>query len=104
MIIHDLEFFNCCDQEYQKSDVAITGGASASSSINIDASNGEKTIAGSSVGAEGDDSYSISIIGDKVIKKYRKGYDKKYSKYSLCGYSASSDAGYGDVSYSLSIN
>jgi hypothetical protein len=100
MIIHDLEFFNCCDQEYQKSDVAIIGGASSSSSVKIDASNGEKTVALSSVGAEGDDSYSLAIIGDKVIKKYHKGY----SNYSLGHYSASYEAGYGGVSYSCSIN
>ncbi|MBW4536710.1 MAG: hypothetical protein KME09_22520 [Pleurocapsa minor HA4230-MV1] len=75
MIIYDLEFFNSCDREYEKNEVAIRGGASSSSasdSISVDG----KTYSLTSIEGEGDDVYSISIAGDKVIKKHGKGYIK----------------------------
>lgn len=99
MIIHDLEFFNYCDQQHQKSDVAITGGASASSSISAsDGAGGEYITA--SVETDGEDGYSLAIIGDKVIKKGGKKYGNCYSGK----YSASYDVGYGGVSYSFTVD
>jgi hypothetical protein len=99
MIIHDLEFFNYCDQQHQKSDVAtITGGVSASSSISAsDGAAGEYITA--LVETDGDDSYSIAIIGDKVIKKR----GEKYANY-IGKYSASYVAGYDGVSYSFTVD
>ncbi|NJK55640.1 MAG: hypothetical protein HC939_06415 [Pleurocapsa sp. SU_5_0] len=99
MIIHDLEFFNSCDREYQNSDVAITGGASASSSVKMNTSYG-KDFAVASVKTEGDDSYSIAVIGDKVIKKR----GKKYGKYSLDYYSNDYQTGYRCFDYGSIID
>jgi hypothetical protein len=96
MIIHDLEFFNSCDQESQNSDLAISGGASASSYVSA-GDDGDNAYVTASVETDGGESYSIAVIGDKVIKKYGKGY----SKIELGHYSASYETRYGVVSYSL---
>jgi hypothetical protein len=85
MIIYDLEFFNSCDQEYEKSEDAIRGGASSYSASNSLAVDG-KTFSLTSIEGEGDDVYSVSIAGDKVIKKHGKGY----SKYTLGSHSGGS--------------
>jgi hypothetical protein len=98
MIINDLEFFNSCDREYQKDDVAILGGASSSSTSS---NNNGKTYASISV-SEGDDSYSLVMDGDKIIKKYGKGGcnykvgDSYTAYYELKGYDL--------VSYSSIVN
>lgn len=85
MIIYDLEFFNSCDQEYEDGKIAIRGGASSSSASSSLAIDG-KTFSITSIEGEGDDVYSISVVGNKVTKKYRKGS----IKYRLSGYSSGS--------------
>ena len=92
MIIHDLEFFNSCDQEYQKSNIAIRGGASVSSESST--GDGEAS-AMAWIETEGDNlTYSVTVDGDKVTKKSGK---KKYtSKFG--DYSATYEAGYGNFS------
>jgi hypothetical protein len=99
MIINDLEFFNSCDQESKKNDVAIRGGASSSSKSSSSDVNG-KTYGTLSV-SDDDGSYSLEIVGDEIIKKEGKG---KVS-YKLGGhYSASYEVkGYGAVSYSCVV-
>jgi hypothetical protein len=72
MIIYDLEFFNSCDQECEKSEVAIRGGTSSSSASDSFTIDG-KTFSLTSIEGEGDDVYSVSMVGDKVIKKHGKG-------------------------------
>lgn len=78
MIIYDLEFFNSCGQESEKGEVAIRGGASSSSESDSSIING-KAFSLTSIEGEGDDVYSISMVGDKVVKKR----DKGRSKYSI---------------------
>lgn len=74
MIIYDLEFFNSCGQEDEKSEVTIRGGGSASSSSKSHSSVIDgKTFSITSIEGEGDDVYSISINGDEVVKKRAKG-------------------------------
>lgn len=77
MIIYDLEFFSSCPQEYER-EVAIRGGASSSSESDSSIING-KAFSLTSIEGEGDDVYSISMVGDKVVKKR----DKGRSKYSI---------------------
>ncbi len=86
MIIYDLEFFNSCDQEYEKKEVAIRGGASSASESHSSVIDG-KTFSITSIEGEGDDVYSISIIGDKVVKKRGKGRSSyKLSSHSVGSY------------------
>ncbi|PSB06183.1 hypothetical protein C7B62_23500 [Pleurocapsa sp. CCALA 161] len=85
MIIYDLEFFNSCGQENEKNEATIRGGASSSSESQSSVVDG-KTFSITSIEGEGDDVYSISIIGDKVVKKR----GKKRSSYKLSGYSVGS--------------
>lgn len=85
MIIYDLEFFNSCGQEEEKSEGTIRGGASSSSasdSLTIDG----KTFSITSIEGEGDDVYSVSIAGGKVVKKRGKGR----SSYKLSSHSGGS--------------
>lgn len=85
MIIYDLEFFNSCGQEDEKSEATIRGGASSSSESHSSVVDG-KTFSITSIEGEGDDVYSISIVGGKVVKKRGKGI----SSYKLSGCSAES--------------
>jgi hypothetical protein len=85
MIIDDLEFFSSCAQESEKSEVAIRGGASSASESDSSIVDG-KAFSTTSIEGEGDDVYSISVIGDKVIKKHSKGRSKyRLSRMTLLG-------------------
>jgi hypothetical protein len=99
MIINDLEFFNSFDfdRKCQKDDVAIRGGASSSSTSS---NHNGKTYASISI-SEGDDSYSLVMDGDKVVKKY----GKENVSFGAHNYSASYKVNeYGSVSYGCVVN
>lgn len=85
MIIYDLEFFNSCDQECEKSEVPIRGGTSSSSASDSFTIDGQ-TFSITSIEGEGDDVYSVSIAGGKVVKKHGKGR----SSYKLSSHSGGS--------------
>jgi hypothetical protein len=99
MIIHDLEFFNSCDREYQKSNIAVRGGASASSESST--GDGEAS-AMAWMETEGDNiTYSVTVDGDKVTKKSGK---KKCTSSKFGNYSASYKAEYGNFSSSFTTD
>ncbi|NJK55642.1 MAG: hypothetical protein HC939_06425 [Pleurocapsa sp. SU_5_0] len=90
MIIHDLEFFNCCNKEYQKSDFAIAGGASADSYVDTYASGGV-VYATAEVATQGDYSHAATGTGATIVNKpaYTAGYSAGYaSGYAVDRYSS----------------
>ncbi|MEN9869563.1 MAG: hypothetical protein RLZZ171_546 [Cyanobacteriota bacterium] len=83
MIIHDLEFFNCCGQENHKSDVAIIGGASAGSYVDTSAGGGV-VYATAEVAVQGD--YSNAATGTAATIANNPAYTAGYSAGYATGY------------------
>lgn len=80
MIIHDLEFINSFKEEDRKSDFAIRGGASASTTVSTSATDGAVYASASAVGA-GDYSQAIATTRATLVNNqsypgfgYTKGY------------------------------
>jgi hypothetical protein len=96
MIIHDLEFFNSCSQESSKSDLAITGGASASTYVNTGA-NENNVYATAEAAAQGD--YSSAAAGTSALINKQPSYTSGYGSGYAAGYGVS---GYGPVAKSVS--
>ena len=85
MFIHDLEFIDSCDREYLRDNLAIRGGASASTIANTSTSDGA-VFADALAEASGDYNRSLAKTGVKLISK---------SSYSSGGYTAGYSTGYG---------
>ena len=96
MIIHDLEFFNSCEQESPKSDLAIAGGASVSTYVNTGADD-NNVYATAEAAAQGD--YSSAAAGTSALINKQPTYTSGYAAGYASGYGVS---GYGPVSKSVS--
>ncbi len=68
MFIHDLEFIDSCDREYPRDNLAIRGGASASTIANTSTSDGA-VFADALAEASGDYNRSLAKTGVKLISK-----------------------------------
>lgn len=85
MFIHDLEFIDSCDREYPRDNLAIMGGASASTIVNTSTSDGA-VFADALAEASGDYNRSLATTGVKLISQ---------TSYPYGGYIAGYSTGYG---------
>ena len=79
MIIHDLEFINSFEEEERKSDLAIRGGASASTTASTSATDGAVFASALAVGT-GNYSHAIATTGATLVNQdyYTAGYSVGY--------------------------
>jgi hypothetical protein len=85
MFIHDLEFIDSCDREYPRDNLAIRGGASASTLADTSTSDGS-VFALASASASGDYTRTLAKTGGKLLVKSPSLYG---------GYTAGYATGYG---------
>lgn len=95
MFIHDLEFIDSCEQEYQANGSAIRGGATAIAGVSTSATDGEVS-AGAYAEASGDLSRAQTVTGATVINR---GASRSSDGY-IAGYGTGYGVAYGVDRYS----
>jgi hypothetical protein len=96
MMIHDIEFFNSCNQEQQQSDAAIVGGSSYEGYTDISVS-GNNITATAEVKTTGN--YTNSAANTSTAISVQPGYSGGYGSGYSAGYGLDT---YGSVSAGVS--